>query len=404
MKKKILSLAAGLVCVLMVLSLMGNISLPNARAASIAELEDEIADLESENAEIEDKLTDLRNKQQANLDSLEATVAQKDLVDQEISLLNAQKLVMNDQLAAYSLLIADKQAELEDAQQRLADLQHKNKLRIRAMEENGKLSYLSVLAEANSFIQMLDRLEIIREIAKSDEECLQELQAAAQEVAQAKDAMTAEQKELQDKRDALDALDAVLETKREEANTLLIDLKTKYDEYQTLIEDSEKMQEDLMADIAQKNQDLEELKEMMTARPPTTTGGNTWHNPVAGYYSITSPFGYRWHPIGGDWRMHSGIDMAGASMTPIVATRSGYVTTAAYQAGGAGNYVYINHGDGFGSIYMHMEYYIVRYGQYVEAGEVIGYMGTSGGSTGVHLHFGISYNGVYVNPADYVRL
>ncbi len=403
-RKKLLSLLSGLLCLLMLLSLMGNVDFSAVRAATISELEDEIAGLEDENAEIEDKLADLRDKQQVSLDSMEATVAQKDLVDQEISLLNSQKILMNDQISAYSLLIADKQEELDEAQQKLTDLQQKYRLRIRAMEENGKLSYWSVLAGANSIIDMLDRLEMIQEIARSDEECLKELSAAAQEVANAKEEMTAEQRELQSKRDALDSLEAELNRKREEANQLLIDLKTKYDDYQTKIEDSEKIQEDLMAEIAQKNQDLEELKEMMVAKPPTHTGDNTWYNPVGGYYSITSPFGYRWHPIGGDWRLHSGIDLAGAFMTPILATRSGYVTTAAFQAGGAGNYVYINHGDGFGSIYMHMEYYVVRYGQYVEAGQVIGYMGTTGGSTGVHLHFGISYNGVYVNPVEYVNL
>ncbi len=404
MRKRFISLLSGLLSVLMLISLMGNGKLEPVRAATISELENEIAGLEDENAEIEAQLTDLRNQQQMNLDSMEATVAQKDLVDQEISLLNAQKILMNDQITAYSLLIADKQAELEEAERELSELQEQNRLRIRAMEENGQLSYWSVLANANSFLEMLDRLEMIQEIAKADEKCLQELNTAAQEVAQAKETLTAEQTELQNKRDVLDTLEAVLEVKREQANQLLIDLKTKYDDYQALIEDSEKIQEDLMAEIAQKNQDLEELKEMMNAKPPTVTGDKTWYNPVGGYYSITSPFGYRVHPLGGDWRMHNGVDMAGAFMTPILATRSGYVTTAAFQAGGAGNYVYINHTDGFGSIYMHMEYYTVRYGDYVTAGQVIGYMGTTGGSTGVHLHFGISYNGTYVNPAEYVNL
>ena len=122
------------------------------------------------------------------------------------------------------------------------------------------------------------------------------------------------------------------------------------------------------------------------------------------YSAFTSPFGYRYHPISGKWKMHNGVDLAGRSGTPIVATRAGYVTTAAYQAGGAGNYVSLNHGDGFGSIYMHMTHYIVYRGQYVEQGQVIGYMGTTGGSTGVHLHFGISYNGTYVNPAKYINI
>ncbi|MBO7321558.1 MAG: M23 family metallopeptidase, partial [Bacteroidales bacterium] len=115
-------------------------------------------------------------------------------------------------------------------------------------------------------------------------------------------------------------------------------------------------------------------------------------------------FGMRFHPIHNEWRMHNVVDLAAYPGNPIFSTRSGVVTTAAYEAGGAGYYVYINHGDGYGSIYMHMTHYIVSVGQYVTAGQVIGYVGSTGVSTGAHLHFTIVYKGNYVNPADYIRL
>ena len=100
--------------------------------------------------------------------------------------------------------------------------------------------------------------------------------------------------------------------------------------------------------------------------------------------------------------MHNGIDLAIAQGTPIYATRAGKVTRTAYQAGGAGNYVSINHLDGFSSIYMHMTHYVVKEGQTVSAGQLIGYVGSTGISTGPHLHFGISYAGTYVNPLAYI--
>ena len=100
--------------------------------------------------------------------------------------------------------------------------------------------------------------------------------------------------------------------------------------------------------------------------------------------------------------MHNGIDMACPRGTPIYATRAGTVTTASYQAGGAGYYVSINHGDGFSSIYMHMTNYVVSSGQSVAAGQLIGYVGSTGVSTGPHLHFGVSYAGTYVNPMAYI--
>jgi murein DD-endopeptidase MepM/ murein hydrolase activator NlpD len=119
------------------------------------------------------------------------------------------------------------------------------------------------------------------------------------------------------------------------------------------------------------------------------------------YYRLTSPFGMRKHPILGYNRMHNGVDMACAAGTPIYAAKSGKVTIAGW-GGQAGNYVSINHGDGFASVYMHMTNYIVRAGQYVTTGQVIGYVGSTGLSSGPHLHFGISYNGTYVNPMAYI--
>ena len=119
-------------------------------------------------------------------------------------------------------------------------------------------------------------------------------------------------------------------------------------------------------------------------------------------YRLTSAFGMRLHPVLKYYRMHNGIDLAAEQGTPIYATRAGKVTVASYQAGGAGNYVSINHLDGFSSIYMHMTHYVVSVGQSVKAGQLIGYVGSTGISTGPHLHFGISYAGSYVNPLAYL--
>ena len=110
----------------------------------------------------------------------------------------------------------------------------------------------------------------------------------------------------------------------------------------------------------------------------------------------------RVHPISGVNKMHEGGDLSAPQGTPIYAAKSGKVTTTSFQAGGAGYYVSINHGDGFSSVYMHMTHYIVKPGNYVSAGQVIGYVGSTCGSTGLHLHFGISYNGKYVNPMNYI--
>ena len=187
---------------------------------------------------------------------------------------------------------------------------------------------------------------------------------------------------------------------------VLRELEKKSEEYQQLMDESEALQDDLMQEIAAKEKDLKQAKydeylaklAMQGENPPSNA---SWTTPVSGY-TITSPFGMRTHPILGTQRMHNGIDMACNQGTPIYATRAGTVTVASYQAGGAGYYVSINHLDGFASIYMHMTNYVVSAGQSVSQGQLIGYVGSTGLSTGPHLHFGISYAGTYVNPLAYI--
>ena len=406
-KKHILSVLALFLSLVLFFNLIGESHPVSVSAASSSQIKEELDELEERNNEIEAELEALRGQLSDNREELSALVKQKNLVDQEIVLLYEQMDIANAQITACAQLIADKQEELDQAQARLQQLQQENLERIRAMEENGELSYWSVLSGASSFMEMLDRWEMAQEIAEADKKCLEELDRAAAEVAEAREALAKDQAQLQTKRDLMDAVELVLAQKRAETDALLTEMKAKGDEYESMIEESEQMQEDLMQEIANKKEEYQDAKDREQASSPviggttTTVGGIKWTVPCS-YWRVSSPFGYRWHPLSGKWKMHNGVDLTGPEGTPIVATRSGYVTTAAYQAGGAGNYVSLSHGDGFGSIYMHMTHYVVKYGQYVEAGQIIGYMGTTGGSTGVHLHFGISYNGVYVNPAEYI--
>ena len=387
-----------------------------AEAASSSEIRNQINELKAEKNEIQAQLNEIRGQYQQNADEMQDMVDQKNLIDQEIALLHEQISNINDQIASFSLLIADKQDELDAAQERLAELNEKNKERIQAMEEEGALSYWTVLFKANSFSDLLDRLNMMQEIAASDKRRLKEMADVAEEVAEVQESLKTEKEALESTREELDATQLELEAKRLEADELLLKLIAKGEEYELMMEESEAAQEELMAEIAAKEKEFKDAqyKEWLaTYVPPTTrpsddvTPSNTppssagWVCPVPSY-RLTSSFGMRKHPVLGYARMHNGVDMACAKGTPIYASRSGKVTVASYQAGGAGNYVSINHGDGFSSIYMHMTHYIVSVGQYVNAGQVIGYVGSTGISTGPHLHFGISYNGRYVNPMAYI--
>ncbi len=407
---------AAVLAVLLVLTMVFDMIPVSVEAASSSEIKNQITEMEEENEELKKQIKELKSKYKKNENEIKDIVAQKDLIDQEISLLTAQIANINRQITAFGLLIADKQDELDMARDRLAELNEKNKERIRAMEEEGSLSYWTVLFQANSFSDLLDRINMVQEIASSDQRRLKELQAAAKDVENARADLETEKSSLEATKAELNATQAEQEAKRQESDQLLRKLIEKGEEYQAMLDESEQLQDDLMKEIAEKEKEYKEAKHqewLATYVPPTTwpsddttpsdkvPSSSGWVCPVP-YYTLTSPFGMRVHPIRGTWTMHNGVDMAAAQGTPIYAAKSGRVTVTSFQAGGAGYYVSINHGDGFSSIYMHMTHYIVSPGMYVNAGQVIGYVGSTGGSTGPHLHFGISYNGKYVNPMNYV--
>ena len=446
MKKRKLwiSIMAGLMAAVLLLSLVLSLIPTKASAASSSEIKQQINNLKSQKEDLQSQMEDIQSQYEENEDEIVNIVNEKNLIDQEITLLYEQIDNINEQLSAYALLIADKQDELDDAQARMDELNAKNKERIRAMEEDGSISYWAVLFKAKSFSDLLDRLNMIEEIAASDQRRLQEMSAAAEEVAAAQEDLEAEKAELELTRDELDATQEELDAKQAEAQQLLTELIAHGEELEALYEGFELEEEELMNEIAQKEKEYNQAKRQewldymatyTTVAPATTattpssgttsnssgttdngnssgsdsgssggtaTGSSTWLVPC-GYTMLSSPFGNRDAPTAGASSYHQGVDLAAPANTPIYASRAGVVTIAT-NSRSAGNYVTINHGDGYSSVYMHMTRYVVSKGQAVSAGQLIGYVGSTGISTGNHLHFGISYNGTYVNPANYVNL
>ena len=414
-KKTLVSILAGIMAAVLLLGLLAGI-IPAVSAASSTELKKELNNLKADREKIKEEIENLQGQIDDNMSEIEKIIVKKNLIDDELGLLYQQVDNINKQITAYGLLIADKQDELDEARLRYTELNEKNKERIRAMEENGKLSYWSVLFEANSFSDLLDRLQMIEEIAKADQRRLTELRDAAQAVEEAQSALNAEKAELEKTRAELDGIEKELEVKRQEADALLQELNARDDLLEDMMEIQHEADEKLQAEIAaaekayneQKRKEEEEKKkqeqqQQQQQKPDSTvTAGIKWLRPCT-YRYLSSPYGYRTHPITGEWKFHSGVDLAGPEGTPIVATRDGTVTMAktGYN-GGNGNYVTINHGDGFSSSYLHMTRYVVSVGQKVKAGQIIGYMGNTGASKGSHLHFTIYYNGSTVNPADYL--
>ena len=419
-KKFWISLLALIMAIIMILSLFIGVLPTFASAATSSEIKEQINNMKQEQEELQDQLDDLEEQREDNLNEIEEIANQKTVVDKQISLLNDQVDNMNDQIAAYAVLLADKQAELDKAQARLAELNKKNKERIRAMEEDGQMSYWSVLFAAKNFSDLLDRLDMVQEIAAADRRRLEQMSEAAEKVAEAQKIIQEERAQLMLSREELKSKEAELDAKAEKAKELLNSLLAKGAEFEEWIAEKE----DKLADFEQELADMEveydkkKYEEWLaTSVPPTTappkpnmsgtglTGnkidGLTWLTPCD-YQRVASKFGWRIHPVYKDWRMHNGVDLA-VGHTPIYATRAGVVVIAQWNDS-AGYYVTIDHGDGFRSVYMHMcKSPYVKPGDFVAAGQEIGCVGTTGTSTGMHLHFGISYEGKYVNPMDYIK-
>ena len=377
-----------------------------SRAASSAQIQQEIDKLEAKNAEIQKQINAIQSQYDASYGEMADMVAYKDAIDQEMTLLSSKIETTNAQITAYSQLIADTQDELDVARDELRALSEAHRERVRVMEEEGNVSYWEVIFQANSFTDLLDRINMVEEINAADRRRMQQMRIAADIVTATQMNLESEKVSLEETRSQLAVDEEALEEKRAEADLLLVELEKKAEEFEYLLEESEALQEELMQEIAAKEAALKEAKHDEYLKKLALQGDNppsnaTWITPVSGY-KLTSPFGMRKHPVLGVVRMHNGVDMACAQGTPIYATRAGKVTRTAYQAGGAGNYVSINHLDGFSSVYMHMTHYVVSAGQTVSQGQLIGYMGNTGLSTGPHLHFGISYAGTYVNPLAYI--
>ena len=431
-KRKILALGVAL---MLLLQLTGPVP---AQAASSSEIRKQINALQQEKAAIQKQITQVKKDYKENENEIADIIARKNAIDQEVQLLYAEINNINEQLAAYRVLIADVQDELDNAQSRYETLQEENRIRIRAMEEEGEVTYWEVLFRANSFSDLLDRLNMVDEIARADKKHLKELGEAAQAVEVAQDELEVEKASLEVAKLELDEAEEELAEKRKEADAVIQELLEKAEDLLALEAEFEAQEEAFLKEILQMEQEYTAAKQaeweayMATYVPPTTapaglagpggtttsgnngsgntgsgntntnTGGNaTWLVPC-NYTSITSPFGTRVSPTTGASTYHQGVDLDTGTGWPVYATRAGIAYTSYGSA--AGNYVTIDHRDGYKSIYMHLSGFSISNGSMVSAGQQIGLTGSSGVSTGDHLHFGISYQGRYVNPCQYVPL
>lgn len=384
-----------------------------AEAASSEELLSGLSELREKQAALEKKSAALATEISENRKQAQSVIDQKYDIDRQIALSDEAIENYNAQLQQYSLLIAQKQQELEAALEEEDALQTQYKARLRSMEETGSVSYWSILFKAHSFSDLLDRVDMIREIAKSDQLMMQKLAEATTAVEQSREELEQQRQQMQSAKTALAEQETLLAQQRAEADALLLEIAEQGEQMTAEYQDYLDQEAALSGEVAKAEkayyealaaEEAARLAELNKKNNYVSTDGGAsgFLYPLPYQVAITDSYGYRTHPVTGEkGKWHNGVDFAAGSGTAIYATKSGTVTTA-LDSSIWGNYVVINHGDGFSSLYAHMQGLIVSVGDYVKQGQVIGYVGSTGLSTGPHLHFTIYYNGADVNPMNYV--
>lgn len=417
-------LMAGVVAVTVLCSQAGF----SVYGSSVEDLKQNIQELEQTQDQLNQQKKDAESQQNSMEDQLESTQnevtaleQQKKALEETVKQLDIQLGAAVEELETVTQQQQQKQDEIDQATIQLEkakeaeNLQYANmKLRIQYMYETMNESYLAVLFSASSATDLLNRAEYISNIYNYDRMMLQKYEQAKNEVESQKQVLTTEYAQLEQLRgqaqEKQTSVEALLTQKNEEVakqNQLIAQTKSLAEQYQEQIAYQDQVIAQLEAKVLeavkQQEQALSDLNDMVkqTENAGSVSGVFVW--PCPSSTRITSEYGYRIHPIYGDQRFHNGIDIGASMGAQILATCAGTVIGAGYNSS-MGNYVMLDHGSGLVSIYMHASVLKVSSGDHVETGEVIALVGSTGNSTGPHLHFTMRLNGSYVSPWDYVSI
>lgn len=423
MNKKFRSTVCIILALLMLFSVLfsviGGIGALAVSQSEIDALEEERDAIREQQADVAEQLEALQADMAFVLDKKAALDEQNELKRQDIE-------IINEQIALYDKMIEAKAKEVAAAEEQVQQQYERYCERVRAMEENGGgMWYMTYLFKAESFSALLGRLDDIMDIVTRD----QDLEAEYVAAKEAAETLKAEYEDVQRKQEA--KKEELLEEKErleieiQEAYEMIKALEEDIEVYTAFYEENEKLEAEVQAKIDEKVAQLkaeeearkkaeEEARrkaEAAAAAQNKPSSANTSTGASSGYYYwpcqsstyITSKFGYRIHPIFGTTKFHSGVDVAANSGATLSAAASGTVTIAEYSSS-YGYYVVIYHSNGTTTLYAHLSSMAVSAGDTVKQGETIGYVGSTGNSTGPHLHFEVRVNGACVDPLQYFNL
>lgn len=371
---------------------------------SIEKKQQEIKDAQDQKKQLQSGLTDVKTI----IDGLEQS--KKDLaayvtqLDANLTEIQAKISEIKEMISQKEIEITQTQSEL-DAAVAKEEAQYENmKVRIRSMYERGDDFYFEAILSARSFADMLNRVDYMEKVSASDRRMLEEFRTTREYVEVCKAQLESEQELLEEAKRNVEVEEASLES-------LISQKEAEIKAYEEDISNREQLLKEYEAEIAAQDAEIKEMEkaakalqtqlEQANGQKRTYDGGMfAW--PAPSYTRISDDYGNRMHPTLKVQKFHNGVDMAAPGGSPILAAYNGTVVAASYSST-MGNYIMIDHGDNLYTIYMHASALYVSQGAEVVKGQKIAAVGTTGRSTGNHLHFGVRLNGSYVSPWNYLK-
>ncbi|MFQ9573163.1 MAG: murein hydrolase activator EnvC family protein [Roseburia hominis] len=363
-----------------------------ASTKALQEAQDEKAQLEKALKEAQSTIEDLKDSK----GDIESKVTE---LNQQLIDISARITDLENQLTAKSEDIQETKDELAGAKEREAQQYADMKVRIQFMYENGQTSYLEALLSSRNISEFLNSADYIAQIQSYDRQKLTEYQDTVESIVNL-------EAQLEQEYTDLEALKSTVESNKATVAAMMRQKESELADISGDIEDAQSDADYYAAEIQAQEELIAAIKRAEAEKAaagveehPYTGGAFRW--PCPSSTRVTSDYGTRVSPMSGASSNHKGIDIGASAGADIIAAADGTVTAASYSSA-AGNYVMIDHGGGLYTVYMHASSLLVSPGQTVSAGDVIAKVGSTGISTGSHLHFGVSLNGSYVSPWSYL--
>ncbi len=339
-----------------------------------------------------------QNARAASQAKLKGEMAQVEKMDNEIEIIDAELSTIDNIIREADAKIAEKEAEIAEFEQKIEENDNAFRARLRAMDETNTMDYIDLLLNAKSLSEFVSRIETIREITEHDQGIIQEMIGLKEGVEASKNEIVAYRDEQAEARSLVQSKQNALNAKLTEKQNYIKSLEKDIKKYDQLYEAARQQEESLKQSIASSSS----KGTVNASQGRIVYSGGVFCWPAPSYTYISSEFGYRIHPVYGTTKYHSGMDMAAPGGSPILAAADGTVKFAGWN-GGYGYCIILDHGSGIQTLYGHSSKLLVSAGQKVTRGQKIALVGTTGTSTGNHLHFEVLNNGVVTDPRPYLQ-